>query len=80
MCLELLLPVNHTALAGDFEVHLIGSPPSRSRLQLLRATGAQSFAAVAAVAVANSSSSVRFPCGVVTLGGRYRVALLTEVR
>jgi hypothetical protein len=79
MCLELLLPDNHTALTGDLEVQLIGPPPERSRLQLLRATAAQSFAAVAAVPVVNSSSSVRFPCGVVTLGGRYRVALLTEV-
>jgi len=30
---------------------------------------------VAAVPVASSTSSVRFPCGVVTLGGRYRIVL-----
>jgi hypothetical protein len=79
MCLELLLPHNHTALTGDLEVQLIGPPPERSRLQLLRATAARSFAAVAAVPVQNGSSWARFPCGVLTLGGRYRVALLTEV-
>jgi hypothetical protein len=80
MCLQLLLPANHTALTGDLEVQLIGSLPSNGRLQLLRATAAQSFTAVAAVPVANSSSSVRFPCGVLTLGGRYRVVLLSQVQ
>ena len=77
MCLELLLPDNHTALTGDLEVQLIGPLPEHGRLQLLRATAAQSFAAVAAVSVANSTTAVRFPCGVVTLGGRYRVVLLS---
>lgn len=80
MSLQLLLPDNHTALTGDLDVQLIGPPPpERSRLQLLRATAAHSFSAVAAVPVFNGSGYVRFPCGVVTLGGRYRVALLAEV-
>ena len=84
-CLELLVPTNHTALTGDLEVQLIGPLPSDGRLQLLRSTAAQSFTVIAAVPVANSSSSfrsVRFPCGVLTLGGRYRVVLQshTEVR
>ena len=81
-CLELLVPSNHTALTGDLEVQLIGPLPPDGRLQLLRATAAQSFTVIAAVPVANSSSSVRFPCGVLTLGGRYRVVLQshTEVR
>jgi len=84
-CLELLVPTNHTALTGDLEVQLIGPLPPDGRLQLLRATAAQSFTVIAAVPVANSSSSVSsvsFPCGVLTLGGRYRVVLQshTEVR
>ena len=79
------MPSNHTALTGDLEVQLIGPLPPDGRLQLLRATAAQSFAVIAAVPVADSNSSVssvRFPCGVLTLGGRYRVVLLsdTEVR
>jgi hypothetical protein len=77
MCLELLLPGNHTAMTGDLEVQLIGPRPEHGRLQLRRATAAQRFSAVAAVSVANSTATVRFPCGVVTLGGRYRVVLLS---
>jgi hypothetical protein len=84
-CLELLVPGNHTALTGDLEVQLIGSLPPDGRLQLLRATAARNFTVIAAVPVANSTSSVssvRFPCGLLTLGGRYRVVLLSprEVR
>jgi hypothetical protein len=77
MCLQLLLPDNHTAMTGDLEVGLTGPRPEHSRLQLQRATADRSFVVVAAVAVANSTATVRFPCGVVTLGGRYRVVLLS---
>lgn len=77
MCLELLLPANHTALTGDLQVRLIGPRPQHSHLQLQRATADRRFAVVAAVTVANSTATVRFPCGVVTLGGRYRVVLLS---
>jgi hypothetical protein len=82
MCLQVMLPDNHTALTGDLEVRLIGlrPGPEPSRLQLERATATRSFTVVAALTVANSTATASFPCGVITLGGRYRVVLLTHAK
>ncbi|XP_069681082.1 uncharacterized protein gogo [Periplaneta americana] len=77
MSCELRLPANHTALAGDLEVRLLDPSPLHGRLQLLRATPAHGYTAVAAVPLPGNATTAAFPCGVVTLGGRYRVVLIT---
>ncbi|PSN38518.1 hypothetical protein C0J52_22131 [Blattella germanica] len=80
MCYELLVPQNYTALSGDLEVKLIGTQPRKitGRLHLLRASTDQTFVAIAAVPITNESSSVKFPCGVVALGGHYQIKFISN--
>ncbi|KAJ9591191.1 hypothetical protein L9F63_002262, partial [Diploptera punctata] len=79
MCYQLLVPHNYTALSGDLEVQLVGSRPGKlaGRLQLLRASSNQSYAAIAAVPIRNDSKNIKFPCGVIALGGHYQLKFVS---
>nr|XP_018908175.1 PREDICTED: uncharacterized protein LOC109037809 [Bemisia tabaci] len=85
-CLEIRVPVNYTALTGDLEVHLSDVPSEYTRLQLLKSI-AHGWSLIGSIPLPvqtpthiNSSDVyqmvvVKFPCGVITQGGKYGVRL-----
>ncbi|XP_014291189.1 uncharacterized protein gogo [Halyomorpha halys] len=76
--IELVLPAEHTALSGDLEVHVLGGTPGLRGVVILL-EGSSTLASLPFF-WANGSQPVRvrFPCGLVSKGGRFQVSLRLE--